>query len=266
MDRLRWGVHWGAGVALPPPAIDVPAWVEALRAPSGDLPLVASWWAGQGASAGGLHWVSGTGIVACADLYYQDAVNWGHFDPALDVLLGSGLGAPLDRPTDAAEPVMFTSFVTPLFSVAGFTQLRELEVPATGSTTLTFGAEFADYPDYNTDIYNSWLAYLNNTPGFTNTGFNAGGSSVPTPNTTTSGTHKVAWTMSPTYCGFSLDGAAKTDVGGIVYPPSTPPTTIAIQANSRNAGGVPDPDAIGYVSIDAFYAPQPSSDLHLLSA
>jgi hypothetical protein len=249
-----------------PAASSIPAWVEALRAPSGDLPLVASWWAGQGASAGGLHWVSGTGIVACADLYHQDAVFWGHFDPTTDVTLGSGLGAPLNRPADAAEPVMNAAFVTPLFATLGFTQVRYLTVPATGSTTLTFGAEFADYPDYNTDIYNSWIAYLNNTPGFTNTVFNAGGSSVATPNVTTSGAHKVAWSMTPTYCGFSLDGAAKTDVGGIVYPPGAPPTTIAVQANSTNAAGVPTPTNFGFVSKDVYYPPQPSADLHLLSA
>lgn len=243
-----------------------PAWVIAKSAPSGNLPIISANW------SLGSFWVqSVTSGLDTDQLFVQDTSDWGHYDPTTDVVIGHGLGSPISgTPTDRGEPVMAATYAA-LF-VNGFTLVRTTDnCPAAGPTdtfNLHFGScEWADYPNYDTDIFSSTVINYGQLVDLQNTSISGDGGASHTsiPHITTSGVHKLATLFTTTVAGQSVDGAAIIYAPSVVYTPLTPPTTIALQAGNQQGGDGTPSTLRGFIASDDFYAPQPAGDIPTLS-
>lgn len=242
-----------------------PSWIIANPAPSGDLALRAANW------KVGAFWVQGvTSGLESTPMFIEDNVDWGHYDPTTDVVLGSGLGSPISgTPVDRGEPVLNAPYCVAV--VAGFTLLTVMNTPAlnSGGDTIDFhvGPEWADYPNYDTDYFQSFIV---NYGALTDLGSaiisGDGGTSHSTiPFVTTNGIHKTALLFDETQAVISVDGNANIIAPAVVYTPLTPPTTIALQAGNQQSNDAPATQR-SFVEMHLIYAPQPVGDLPTMSA
>lgn len=242
-----------------------PSWVTALQAPSGAYPKIVAAWSISS------YWAEGvTSGLDTSPLFIQDSVNWGHFNPATDVVNGSGLGSPISGGNgDDGEPVLGSLYSAQL--AGGFTLVRTIFGPnlnSGGDTIDIFlGISWYDTPVFSTYYFSSpILNYGATVPSFPPglSGDN-GSTTTSVPFITTPGTHKNAYLFSPAHCALSVDGGANLTAATIY---ATPPNFIALQAGNQLGGELTPPAAAtqrSFVTTDAFYAPQPSADLPTLS-
>lgn len=240
-----------------------PVEVIAAKAPSGDLPLVQAAWAAS------IQWAQSVASgLDLNPLFIQDDVDWGNFDPSVDITPGFGLGGSLQsgETNNDGEPVLAPTYAGVF--VAGFTLVHTITgPPVTGSdyVNLRTGIEWADYPGYDTDYFTSTcLAYGDGTETdpFVISG-DGGATSAPIPQINASGTHKLVITCTPTEAKIWIDGADPVVAPNVVYTPGTPPTTIALQAGNGQSG---QPSTVkAYIATTSIYAPQSDADSKTLS-
>lgn len=243
-----------------------PSWIIANPAPSGDLALRAANW------KVGAFWVQGvTSGLESTPMFVEDSVDWGHYDPTTDVVLGSGLGSPISgSPNDRGEPVLNAAYCVLL--VAGFTLLTVMNTPTlnSGGDTIDFhvGPEWANYPDYDTDYFLSFVVNYGAGTDVANSVISGDGdsSSSPVPHVTTSGVHKTALLFNETQAAVSVDGAPNIVAPAVIYTPSTPPTTIALQAGNQQGGVTAPATQRSFVEMHLIYPSQPIGDLPIMSA
>lgn len=245
---LMLGGISGGGPAYP--KSPVPAWVEALRAPSGDLPLSVSEW------KNGQYWLASTGICGVLDIWreYVDLVLqvWAPFDPALDIIPGFGISNQRTGALPGIGPTLRDELAAPLL-VNGFTIQQ---VGNFGAADLTpemdvtmYDAEFAfqAFLDINADP-DAGGGYRQKLGSFS--GGSGAEEAVITPPSS-----QGAATLFP-------DGTGAASVGGapVTIPPyvgSTPPTNISLW--------VPGPVPQVYIERTVIWAPQPNADLPALA-
>lgn len=217
----------------------IPAWVEALRSPHGDLPTIAADF------KNGRYWGSGAETTAGA-LFVENA-NWGDFDPA-SIVAASGLGS--DDST--ALPTVAHSFLGTLLTT-GFTAVITSGLTVNASTNASHYVTATDLPGYN-NLYNAaFVAGAGDTNGRIVTSVGQ----TDTATVAIAATLKSAITVNFTTSAACLDGG--TVVTQASASPGTPLTDICLEADFST--GFP-----AYMELLAIYTPQPDADLPTLSA
>lgn len=228
----------------------VPAWVEALRAPSGDLPVFAADF------RNGRYWNTD---AECdfEDLLAPD-VNWGNWNPA-ELVPGFGL---LGYNEEGSNGLVFVPAQAAVLAASGFTAMVEVYAPL-GSVS-TYGNGFvvvaADLPDYNfyIDVCGRNVSEDHGGPVQAHLTLNSG--TVVTANTGGDGpgTTRTAGTNLISSGAIStLGGAVAT---GTDEDPATGLNTLGVYAS---VGDASDPV---YMALAVVYPPQPNADLPAMSA
>lgn len=228
----------------------VPAWVEALRAPSGDLPLIVTDFENNRG------WNAGAECTLSSLLV--ENLAWGQFNPT-SIVAGKGLTA--FQSDQIGSPVL-TADTSGLW-VTGYTYMVETSVPADatdcgGSGTLTA----FDDPDFNFEQDHVFHRRFGpEADAFDSLSLYPPDADIDCVNhcSTAVGLSRYAATFLPGGAGAvsSDGGAVATGSGDPINPIYTP--TIGLNMGCSDA----DP---WYVTVWAIYAPQPDADLHLLSA
>jgi len=227
----------------------VPAWVEALRAPSGDLPIVAYNFAFGGSGQG---WGGDDGINPTT-LTVEECLEAGAYiwNPAT-IIDGLGLTAASD-----AHP----SFVEELVPLSIWTNGATLYLQTVPNTPTASRLGFAYYMWENPNfgfwgaVNHLWSTDMTNNPvEYQGNDFN---STTDTPSPTATTVMKSVLSVYPSSdCKGSSNGGAVVTVPNI--PASTTPNYITLEG-----GGTAN---ICYAQIMAVYALQPSGDLPTMSA
>jgi hypothetical protein len=220
----------------------VPAWVEALRAPSDDLPTLAfdfknsRYWDGTAES---------TDPLSCL----HEDTDWGAFDVS-SITPGLGMGT-LGADNNAA-PVVNADISASLLAT-GLTFL----IVANAQAGAAFDCELNQLPDYNTE----YAAEL-----FTN------GESIPQMQAVNQTDNIVVHWDSPTVIGTVKSCAtlavAKLDwaYNGTAVASATPTVTPSDPWNTICLQTIGTDTVLSYIELVALYPPQPVADLLTLSA
>lgn len=216
----------------------LPAWVEALRAPSGDLPLVA------GDFANDRYWMDGA-LSTVSAVFVADA-SWRPWDPVTDITPAAGITALSNGPILSPAAIALLP--------AGATQvlIATMDDADTQSITGIYGDFTTADPYYQTAL-SSPLAGKSLIEAY---------SITPSQDVTVSviedalaGVNSFAVTHTPTRIAGSLNGAAV--VAATAAAPDLPFAALTIATSATTA--------IAF-ALWAIYAPQPEADLPALSA
>lgn len=230
----------------------VPAWVQALAAPSGDLPALALDF------KNGRYWTGTAETTDPLDVL-EENTDWGPFDVS-SIVADHGLTSVNGA---NSEPVVKSVLTTALL-VSGFTGVATTNQADDGSEAYNaFDLEMVQLPDYTSeysvemqslvnsaDPTNSVLSALNQADNLTET--------VPAQDG--GGLHKVAATITFDALSWAIDGSLLTGITPTVAPDPVP-THIAL-FNYYNDALSP----ASYLELLAIFVPQPDADLPTLSA
>lgn len=226
----------------------VPSWVEALRAPSGDLPLAVSLFDSA------QYWRTDLGVCTVQDLWEQVDPAFGVYNPATDIIPGVGLipfsgegGYTYTAPVSTVE---MSALIMP-----AATALYLMTMNLTGDgNAISINPQTWNRPDYTngTSCSARFEADVNGNPGVQS--YNSTGTFNAADGIPTTGTCSMAETYDNTTTRVSYNGAAIISVASASYV--VQPDSLGLVVNSaKNA-------ARGAV----FYVPQPDADLPAICA